>query len=370
MAISTNLQYAKLNDLYIDPMNPRLGRNNTGRHVSQDKVLDLMRDWRLDELAISFLKGGGFWTHEALLVTKENLYGQERLVVIEGNRRLAALKYLHNAIGGKPVSQKWKEIAESARIPDKLFAMIPFLEVGSRREIEAFLGFRHVTGIKEWKPTEKAEYIAKMIDERQMTYDEVTQKIGSKIHTVRQNYVSYRLLLQIENSVEDFPLEKIGERFSVMYLSLRTLGVQQYLQIDIKADPEALKTPVPDTHVKALANFAFWLFGDKTKPPLFTDSRQVDNFGRILESNDAVQYLERTEIPIFEYALRMAGADEPEIIRLVERAADNIEQALGRAHFFTKSKNLQIAVERLNADVKQLISIFSTAGNKSLDEDR
>ncbi len=368
MAISTKLLYAKLDELYLDPMNPRLGRNNTGPDVSQAKVLDLMKDWTLDELAVSFLEGGGFWTHEALLVAKEKLYGKTRLVVIEGNRRLAALKLLYGALHGKPDSQKWREIARGAKPSPSLFTEIPYLEVDSRRDVEAFLGFRHVTGIKQWDPAEKAEFIAKLIDERGMDYVEVMRKIGSNTKTVRQNYISYRLLLQIEDSVGNIPEENLEERFSVMYLSLRTHGAQKYLHIDIQADPDKAKSPVPKKYLDALANFALWLFGDDKRGPLFTDSRQVDNFGRILESDKAVQYIERTDNPSFEVALRTAGGDEPEVIKLIEMAADNIELALTRVHHYTKSKKLQFAVERLGADSYQLLRIFPTI-RESLNED-
>ena len=68
-----------------------------------------MRNWVLEELAISYLESG-FWTHEALLVVKETLYGQPHLVVVEGNRRLAALKYLHAAYHEEEVPQKWKDL--------------------------------------------------------------------------------------------------------------------------------------------------------------------------------------------------------------------------------------------------------------------
>ena len=37
MAIATKPEYAKLDDLYLDPLNPRLGRSNIGpnvKHVS------------------------------------------------------------------------------------------------------------------------------------------------------------------------------------------------------------------------------------------------------------------------------------------------------------------------------------------------
>ena len=358
MAIGTNLEFAKLDELYLDPMNVRLGRNNTGRDVTQDQVLELMRDWKLDEIAVSFLESGGFWTHEALLATEEVLYGKKCLVVIEGNRRLATLKYLKRALDGEKAPHKINEIAKTAKPPSLLFKRIPYIRVSSREEIESFLGFRHVTGIKEWKPAEKAEFIAKLIDERDMGYEQVMRKIGSRTDSVRRNYISYRLLLQIENNVE-IPEGQFEERFSVMYLSLRTQGVQKYLQIDIHADPKTAKKPVPKSRLRELGNFALWLFGNgEENLPIFSDSRQVDDFGRILESKQAIQYLERTEKPSFEVALRTAGGDEPEILRLIEKAADDIELALTRTHLYKKSKKIQRAVRRLGADANQLLDIF------------
>ena len=282
MAISKDLKFVNLNDLYLDPTNPRLGRNNTGRKVEQSRVLDLMKDWTLEELAVSFLEAGAFWTHEALLVVKEKLYGESRLVVVEGNRRLAALKYLKDEIDGNSKSRKWAEIAESANPPESLFNEIPYIQVDSRADITAFLGFRHVTGIKEWKPAEKAEYIAKLIDEDKLTYTEVMRKIGSRTNSVRRNYISYCLLKQIDEYVEEVPAERLEERFSVMYLSLRSVGVQSYLHIDILADEKSPKRRVPKRYINSLRNFAVWLFGSEDREPLFTDSRRTDDFGKIL----------------------------------------------------------------------------------------
>ncbi len=359
MAISRELKFARLDELYLDPLNPRLGRNNTGEETTQEEVLELMRDWTLDELIVSFLESGGFWTHEAVLVVKQDLYGEKRLVVVEGNRRIAALKYLQRAINGQETPRKIAKIAKGAKPDKSLFTRIPYIEVDSRKEIEAFLGFRHVTGIKEWKPAEKAEFIAKLIDERGFTYEQVRRKIGSHTDTVRQNYISYRLLLQMED-INAIPKDQFDERFSVMYLSLRTQGAQKYLHIDIHADPQTAKKPVSKDRLSQLKNFAFWLFGDETEGrlPLFSDSRQVDNFGRILESSKGVEYLEQAENPRFEIALRTAGGDEPEIIRLLEKAADDVELCLTRVHLYKKSIGIQKAVRRLGADALQLLKIF------------
>lgn len=56
MAISTKLQYARLDALYLDAKNPRLGRYHTNLELSQEDVLELMSEWTLDELAVSYLE--------------------------------------------------------------------------------------------------------------------------------------------------------------------------------------------------------------------------------------------------------------------------------------------------------------------------
>jgi hypothetical protein len=361
--MNTEIQYASIAELNLDPLNPRLGRENTGIDVSQEKVLSLMQDWTLEELAVSFVENG-FWLQEALIVVKEKIYGSLSKVVVEGNRRLAALRLLALAVAGKSISRKWDEIIADRAIPPTLFERIPYLVAASRDEVDAFLGFRHVTGIKEWRPAEKAEFIAKLIEKRGLSYDDVRKKIGSKTPTVRQHYISYKLLIQMEDR-EDIALEKVEKKFSVLYLSLRTEGVQKYLQLDIQADPAKAKTPVPPSRLKALAHFAQWLFGDKNNPPLFTDSRYVDKLGKALESKKAVEYLERTSSPNFEYALRVAGADEPELVDLLESAADNIELALGRLHQHADSKKVQSAVTRVLLDADQLRRVIPVAPKKS-----
>jgi hypothetical protein len=364
MAIENEIRFARIDQLRLDPLNPRLGRSNKGPDVTQERVLELMRDWTLDELAVSFLESG-FWIQEAVLVVEEELYGEKGLVVVEGNRRLAALMYLKDALEGRPASRKWAEIAASKEPPKDLFESIPYIKADTRKDIEAFLGFRHVTGIKEWNPAEKAEYIAKLIEESHYTYEQVMRMIGSKTPAVRQHYISYRLLLQMEDQ-DGISVEKVEDKFSVLYLSLRTAGVQQYLNINIKADPESALRPVPEDRLKELANFALWLFGNDERPPLFTDSRLVDSFGTILESREAVEYLERTERPNFDVAFRTAGGDEPELVRLIEGAADNVELALTRAHLYSESEKLQIVVERFGADALQLLRIFPEVREKLL----
>ena len=359
MAISEKLQYAQLDKLYLDAKNPRLGRPEANAMLSQEQVLDRMRSWTLDELAASYLESG-FWTHEALLVVEEELDGHPRLVVVEGNRRLAALKYLYAAQHGEKVARKWELLVQNAEVPDTLFKRIPYLRADSRADVEPFLGFRHVIGIKEWPAEQKAQFIAKLIDERGMSYEEVMRKIGRKIPTVRQNYISYRLLLQMEDCLEEFSVADVAGRFSIMYLSLRTQGVQNYLQIDISADAQSAKTPVPEKHLENLARFALWLFGNKKRkePSLFSDSRRVDDLGKILESPTATQYLEENERPDFDHAFELAGGVETQIVQRLRESANNVKLVLSRVHHHKTSESIREVVEELGTDVQQLLSVF------------
>ncbi len=363
MGISTELRYAAIDELYLDPKNPRLGRHYINEHSSQKEILEIMKDWVLDELAISYLESGGFWTHEALLVVKEELDGKQRLVVMEGNRRLAALIYLWRAIDGEGVSESWYSLVENPDVPEgffeKLFSKIPYILVDTRQEVEAFLGFRHVTGIKQWATEQKAQYIAKLIDEQGMSYEEVMRKIGSKTPTVRQHYISYRVLLQMENELEDFSIKDAEGRFSVMYLSLRTQGVRAYLDINISTTESRIsQTPIPETHLGALANFARWLFGTEEQDPLFTDSRRVDDFGKILENSEAVEYLGSKRKPDFDYAFRLAGGEELNLVQLLSEAISNVKYVLSRVHHYKDSEDIQKMAETLGVDVHQLMNVL------------
>src|SRR5258708_34475053 len=52
MAVQKKIGYASLAQLHLDADNPRLGRENTNRELSEPKILELMKDWTLEELAL------------------------------------------------------------------------------------------------------------------------------------------------------------------------------------------------------------------------------------------------------------------------------------------------------------------------------
>ena len=358
MALSTKIDFATLEELYLDPRNPRLGLSRSEQLPTQERVMELVRSWSLEELAVSFLENG-YWPQEAVIVVEEELYGPPaNLVVVEGNRRVAALKYLKLALSGQTDSRVWRRMSEDAQPDERLFEEVPYIRADSRQDVIAFLGFRHVTGIKEWDPPEKAEFIAHMIDDLELSYDSVRKQIGSRTETVRRNYIAFRILQQI-NSL-DIEVSEVGirSRFSVLFLSLREAGVQSFLGVNILADPKEAQIPVPESRAGNLADFSRWLFGTDREKPLFTDSRYVGNFARVLSSQESVEYLRYSPSPSFDLALQKAGVEDEEIEGQLREASNQMELALSRVHLHLDSDEIQKAVRRLALNARELISKF------------
>jgi hypothetical protein len=190
MAVSKNIQFQKINDLLFDPLNPRIGRNRSKASMPQCEILKNMAEKDLDGLAISIIENGGIWTQEAILAVQEERYGKNGLVVVEGNRRLAVLKLLNEAIYSKPRNPKWAEFAEVVKKKGDeflgiFFSLIPVLLAGSRRDIYDFLHFRHVTGIKKWTPAQKMQFSKMLHQDKSCNCQEVAFEFGREIPKIK-----------------------------------------------------------------------------------------------------------------------------------------------------------------------------------------
>jgi hypothetical protein len=284
--------------------------------------------WTLEELVDSFSQSGGFWTQDALIVVANP---DGRFTVIEGNRRLAALKLLYASILGEIEPPRWLQERLRSYHPnqdDDIFSRLPILRADRREDVDAYLGFRHVTGIKQWRPVEKAEFITKMVDENSMTFKEVAKQIGSRSDQVRQNYVAFKMLLQMEG-IEELEWSEVEARFSVLFLSIRSQGTRSFLGVRLEGERPSGRQPVPADKERELRPFARWMFGDAQTSPVLKDSRDVDRFGEILGEPRAVEYLRSTDTPDFETAYSLTSASADLVLDPLRDAARHLRMALG-----------------------------------------
>lgn len=328
-----------IDDLNLDPLNPRLRRAHDQNILPADELLDEMMAWELDELILSFLKSG-FWQHEPLIIVENPNDGLRGFFVIEGNRRAAALKSIRTILkGGTLSSRRITRIIRSSLEDhqdvdqnDTMFTNVPCVVYSSRSAVDAYLGFRHVTGIKQWKPQEKATFIAHLIDARGNSYGETADLIGSKAETVKRNYIAFHLLNNFENLIEsDDGIEALDlarDDFSVFFLSLREEGVRKYLDISLDMMPDVVRKGIRSLDPLKVERFLKWMFGTETSDALIGESRNVKRFAEILKTPEAVDYITEKPQADFEVAYSMTKGSSDDLVSALKEARSMLRNVL------------------------------------------
>jgi hypothetical protein len=330
MADLPTIEAIDIDDLQLDPRNPRLRRAHDQALLSQEQLLDEMTAWELDELILSFTKSG-FWRHEPLIIVDNPNAGLSGKYVIEGNRRAAALKCVRAYLRGQRLSSRRitriieEALADFGRLDEDnpMFTSVPCVLYDTRSEVDAYLGFRHVTGIKQWKPQEKATFIAHLIDERDNDYSQTADLIGSKPETVRRNYIAFHLLNTFEDLIEsDDGIEALDyarDDFSVFFLSLREEGVRKYLGISLEMEPIDVREGIRGLEAERVSRFLVWMFGTESQDAFIGESRNVKRFAEILSTPEAVEYISEKPSADFEVAYSMTkGAADDVVAALKE----------------------------------------------------
>ncbi len=178
------VQWAKLSELRLDGQNPRL-KEGMENATQPELLAELAREYELQDLGRS-IADNGYFSEEPLVAVKEN--GHKTWTIVEGNRRLAALQLLENPNAApKEQRSQWQELSENRK---KLVTSVPILEYQQRSEVTPYLGFRHITGVMQWRPFQKARYIAQLVEGSRLTFAQIGRIIGSRSPTVREHYIA------------------------------------------------------------------------------------------------------------------------------------------------------------------------------------
>ncbi|HTU90943.1 MAG TPA: ParB N-terminal domain-containing protein [Gemmataceae bacterium] len=146
----------------------------------------------VDEVAWSIAMNG-YFEYEPLFVQKED----GKLVVIEGNRRLAAVKILldkklRGELRATDLPEITKERAEE-------LSTLPVIH-STREGVWQYLGYKHVNGPAEWGSFSKAEYIARVHRDYNVPLEEIAERIGDRHLTVQRLHGGWVILEQAEQN--------------------------------------------------------------------------------------------------------------------------------------------------------------------------
>jgi hypothetical protein len=213
-----------------------------------------------------------FFPGEPLIVTGD---GQGKFIVVEGNRRLTALKLLQDPSYCSHPGERMRWISDNAKHkPNK----IPVIVCAARSDVLPYLGFRHITGVKQWEPLAKARYIEQMF---QLTdryaavkdrYSEVARTIGSRRDHIKRNLDA----LAVYNVIKDadfYGIENLNDeslKFSVLSTAIADERIGKFVgTIKENQDGELLPSdPVLDVSVlneATIKELTHWLYEHDAK---------------------------------------------------------------------------------------------------------
>ncbi len=134
-------------------------------------------------------KVSGFFEHEPLIAVKED----RKLIVIEGNKRLAAIKYILNPEIADYIGINKNVLSVSEDIKQSL-ANIPVIIVDQGKDAWKFIGFKHINGAAKWGSYAKAQYISLVKIEYQISL--IAAQIGDTHKTVQKLYQGLQAIEQ------------------------------------------------------------------------------------------------------------------------------------------------------------------------------
>lgn len=277
---------APASTLSFDIQNPRLTEFNLSETSTDEDIIQILWDaMDVNEIVLS-IAASGFFQHEPLIVANEN----GKHIVIEGNRRLAAVNLLTNPEFAKSIR------AVIPRLNAQQLSALDELPVvfSTRQNAWRYLGFKHVNGPAKWSSYAKSKYIADVHRDFGINLSDIARQIGDTHRTVQR---LYRGLMVIEQA-EELQVFNREDRwrghfsFSHLYTGLEYPGISEF--IDLRPAKAELAEPVPAEKKEELGELCRWLYGSKrddTEPIVRSQNPHLRQLDRVLRSTEAVAAL-------------------------------------------------------------------------------
>lgn len=185
----------KLDQLVLDPLNPRF-TTRENKNFSESETIDYLIEYEeLLTLAKQINDYGGLTPGERIIVMEE----KGEYVVLEGNRRTAALKLLNNP----SLSKLKKKIPKITKECADFIKSIPVDIVESREAADKALVTRHIEGIRVWSQFSKMKFYKRMFDNGK-TLDEISMISPESKLAIKKELHRYSILINILDNYARF----------------------------------------------------------------------------------------------------------------------------------------------------------------------
>jgi ParB-like chromosome segregation protein Spo0J len=291
--MSDNIQFIDLDNLILDHQNPRLPES---LNRDQDSMMNYIAESTSIEELMDVIAQNGYFLGEPVIAVPEKGNDAKvtgNYIVVEGNRRITALKLLQNPDAASTAGNRVHEIAQNPKSIKP--TSIPVVVRDNREEILPYLGFRHITGIKQWEPLAKARYMEQILattnedlplHER---YAEVARIIGSRRSHIRRSLDALGVYKVIKNH-DYFEIDNLNEekiKFAVLSTALADERIGKFVGL---GDGSELNIPVSNLNTSNIKELTKWLYekDDKKGKTRVGESRNLKFLGAVVDNQRAL----------------------------------------------------------------------------------
>ncbi|MBW6528979.1 ParB N-terminal domain-containing protein [Sphingomonas sp. RHCKR7] len=354
----SELQVAEVSvaNIFLDPNNPRFWSEHNVREVPDRRIPDerIQASARtnidkhgIDDLYNSILRNGFLLLDRIVVRPIEGHDG--KFVVVEGNRRFRSLTKLRAAIEDEAVAEEGIDDDYLQRLLEQTATIQVLIYGGTGSEDISWMlqGIRHISGVRDWEPAQRAKLVAQQIDQDGKGFRATGQQFGLSPQAVGRLYRTYKALEQMRAD-DEFGAKARNDYFSLFEEAYRNSTLREWFGWD--EDHKRF------TNTDRIKRFYAWISPDDEHQDR---SRRIHNPKQIKElayliSNDKASLIsdfENHEIGISEAYGRATGETKTaDWRRTVERARTLIGD-LPQSAIYDETRDFITELERFKQEI-------------------
>ena len=365
--METRTSHKHINRLLLDPNNYRFVDRPGYVHIDEKEF----EDSRIQARTAGFLRGQGNELISDLINSfKTNGILQQdpiqvsqvgdNYVVIEGNRRVATLKYLY---------EQFKNNQDTGVLQESDFKSIEVIEIApdNRRDQLVAMGLNHISGKKRWSPINQTRLIQDLISSCNMSEEEVCNALAISKTSLRRSLRTLKLIEEYRKS--DYGDQFETTKYSIFEEIMKNTAMKEWLawndatqSFDKRYNLERLFSWI--SYNEVVINEGSDEEQIERQEPIITKSHEIRELAKFITDTKAIDRMEESQ----SVTVGFSNSDAIGESRF-HNALDNIGKELDAALKFceysndsdiSKFNSLRKKFDRLTVDDAGRITPLST----------